>query len=35
MNPNTNERIESGSSKDLDDFDSEFGDNKPDKLSPF
>ena len=35
MNPNTNERIESGSSKDLDDFDSEFGDNNPDKLSPF
>ena len=35
MNPNTNERIESGSSKDLDDFDTEFGDNKPDKLSPF
>ena len=35
MNPNSNERIESGNSKDSDDFDSEFGDNKPDKLSPF
>ena len=35
MNPNSNERIESGNSKDSDDFDSEFGDNNPDKLSPF
>ena len=35
MNPNSNERIESGNSKDTDNFDSEFGDNKPDKLSPF